>query len=82
MNKYEFICPQSSYYGKETPENIAFNKKLQEFSHKLNYISGFQTAGKIPSRLAYLQVEKLWKELEKTKEKLDSAKKLNYKNNL
>ncbi len=75
MNKHEFLYPQSSYYGKETPENIAFNQKLQEFSHKLNYISGFQTAGKIPPRLAYLQVEELWQELEETKEKLDNRKK-------
>ncbi len=82
MDKHEFIFPHSSYYGKETPENIAFNKTLQEFSHKVNYISGLQTAGKIPARLAYLLVEELWKELKQTKEKLDNAKKLNYKDNL
>ncbi|NEQ40852.1 MAG: hypothetical protein F6K40_33390 [Okeania sp. SIO3I5] len=74
MNKHKFIFPQSSYYGKGTPENTAFNEKLQEFSHKLNYISAFQTAGKIPARLAYIQVEELWQELKQTKEKLDSAK--------
>ncbi len=75
MNQHEFLFPQSSYYGKATPENIAFNQKLQEFSHKVNYISGFQTAGKIPARLAYLLVEELWKELQQTKEKLDNGKK-------
>ena len=75
MNQHEFIFPQSSYYGKGTPENIAFNGKLQEFSHKVNYISGLQTAGKIPARLAYLQVQELWQELKQTKQKLDSAKK-------
>ena len=47
MNQYNFLYPQSSYYGKVTPKNIAFNGKLQEFSHKVNYISGLQTAGKI-----------------------------------
>ncbi len=75
MNKHEFLCPKSSYYGKKTPENIAFHEKLQEFSHKINYISGFQTAGKISARLAYLRVEELWKELKQTKQQLDSQKK-------
>ena len=69
MNQYNFLYPQSSYYGKVTPKNIAFNGKLQEFSHKVNYISGLQTAGKISAILAYLKVEELWQDLEKIKQK-------------
>lgn len=75
MNKSEFLYPRSRYYGKATPENVAFDAKLQEFSHKINYISGLQTAGKISAKLAYLQVQELWQQLEDTKKELDRAKK-------
>jgi isocitrate lyase len=74
MNKYDFIYQKSSYYGKATPENIEFNKKLQEYSQKLIYLSGFQTAGKISATSAYKQAEKLWQELEQTKKQLDCTK--------
>ncbi|MCL2932418.1 MAG: hypothetical protein MGG11_09145 [Trichodesmium sp. MAG_R03] len=69
MNQHDFLYPQSSYYGKKTPKNIAFNGKLQEFSHKVNYIIALQTAGKISAIFAYLQVEELWQDLEKIKQK-------------
>ena len=55
--------------GKSHPKNIAFNEKLQKFSHKLNYIIGLQTAAKISTILAYLQVQELWEELEQVKQK-------------
>ncbi|MDE5105883.1 MAG: hypothetical protein O4808_01995, partial [Trichodesmium sp. St17_bin3_1_1] len=55
--------------GKSHPEDIAFNEKLQKFSHQLNYIIGLQTAGKISAILAYLQVQELWEELEQVKQK-------------
>lgn len=67
MKKGEFLYPQSRYYGKATPENINFNAKLQEFSHKINYISGLQTSGKISTQSAYLQIQELWEQLEKIK---------------
>lgn len=74
MNKSEFLYPRSRYYGKGTPENIAFDAKLQDFSQQVNYISNLQTAGKISSKLAYLKVEELWEQLENTKKQLDAAK--------
>ncbi|MGK7918740.1 MAG: hypothetical protein AB4080_01860 [Trichodesmium sp.] len=74
MKKSDFIYPKSSYYGKGTPENIEFNKKLQDYSQKLSYISAFQTAGKISAIAAYKQAEKLWQELEQTKKQLDCKK--------
>ncbi|WP_353735983.1 MULTISPECIES: hypothetical protein [unclassified Okeania] len=67
MKKDEFLYPQSPYYGQATPANINFNAKLQEFSHKINYISGLQTSGKISTTSAYLQIQELWEQLEKIK---------------
>ncbi|MDJ0557329.1 MAG: hypothetical protein QNJ68_23350 [Microcoleaceae cyanobacterium MO_207.B10] len=74
MKKSDFLYPKSRYYGKATPENIAFDAKLQEFSQQVNYISNLQTAGKISPRTAYLKVEALWQKLEKSKENLDIYK--------
>ncbi|NEQ77320.1 MAG: hypothetical protein F6K24_06000 [Okeania sp. SIO2D1] len=67
MKKGEFLYPQSRYYGQATPANINFNAKLQEFSHKISYISALQTSGKISISSAYLQIQELWEQLEKIK---------------
>lgn len=67
MKKGEFLYTQSRYYGQATPANINFNRKLQEFSHKINYISALQTSGKISPTSAYLQIQELWEQLEKIK---------------
>ncbi|NEP83222.1 MAG: hypothetical protein F6K39_36840 [Okeania sp. SIO3B3] len=67
MKKSEFLYPQSRYYGQGTPANINFNAKLQEFSHKISYISALQTSGKISATSAYLQIQELWEKLETIK---------------
>jgi hypothetical protein len=62
-----FIYAQSRYRGKFTPENLAFNANLQEFSQKLSYISALHTGGKLSSETAYKQVASLWQKLEQSK---------------
>lgn len=74
MHKSEFLYPRSRYYGQATPENIAFDAKLQEFSQQINYISNLQTAGKISSTVAYLKVEELWEQLEEMRKQLNIVK--------
>ncbi len=66
---------RTRYYDQPIPENITFDQKLQEFSHKISYISGLQTAGKISAKLAYLQVQELWQQLEKAKKQFDNSQK-------
>ena len=67
---YNFFYPQYHYRGKVKPENMVFNANLQEFSHKVNYISNLQTGGKITSLQAYCQIKALWKRLSQSKQGL------------
>lgn len=61
--KDQFLYPYSSYRGKLTPENLAFNANLQEFANKVSYICNLETNGKISSIEAYQQIKKLWSQL-------------------
>jgi hypothetical protein len=69
-SKNNFLYPQSRYYGMFTPEKLAFNANLQEFSHKISYISALQTGGKLSPEQAYEQVKNLWKQLKQSKKEL------------
>jgi hypothetical protein len=67
VSKDSFLYPRSRYYGPFTPEELAFNANLQEFSQRVSYISALQTGGKISSEQAYEQVKCLWKQLKLSK---------------
>jgi hypothetical protein len=68
--KSDFLYPRSRYYGKFTPENLAFDANLQEFTQKVNFICGLETGGKISPEEAYQEIKSLWKDLKKTKKQL------------
>jgi hypothetical protein len=70
MNKLSFLNPQSRYWGRFTPEDLAFNANLQEFAQKISYISALQTGGKVSSEQAYQDIKSLWKQLKKSKKEL------------
>jgi hypothetical protein len=70
INKLSFLYPQSRYWGRFTPEELAFNANLQEFAQKISYISALQTGGKISSEQAYKDIKSLWKQLKKSKKEL------------
>ncbi|MEQ8752794.1 MAG: hypothetical protein RID09_04640 [Coleofasciculus sp. G1-WW12-02] len=70
ISKQNFLYPRGRYYGKFTPEYLAFNANLQEFAQKVSYVSALETGGKISSEQAYQQVRSLWKQLKHTKESL------------
>jgi hypothetical protein len=72
--KYNFLYPRSSYRGQVQPENLVFNSNLQEFAHKVSYISNLQTAGKIPPEQAYKKIKRLWKELKYSQKELGIEK--------
>ncbi len=69
-NTTKFLFPQSRYYGTFTPENLAFNANLQEFSHRVSIICALETGGKISPQDAYLQIAELWQQIEKSKQNL------------
>ncbi len=70
MKTCDFLYPHSRYFGHFTPENLAFNANLQDFSQKVNYICCLQTGGKIAPEVAYLEIRALWQELKQAKQQL------------
>ncbi len=73
-DKDQFINPQSRYYGKFTPTNLAFNANLQEFAQRVSYICALETGGKMSPEEAYQNVKKAWKELKSSKKGLGIGK--------
>lgn len=69
-DKDNFLHPRSRYRGKFTPENLAFNANLQEFTQRVGYICGLETGGKISPEQAYKEIKALWKQLKKSKQEL------------
>ncbi len=70
MDKSQFLYSQIRYRGQANPENLIFNSKLQEFAIRVNYICNLETNGKISAKAAYEEIESLWKQLEKSRNKL------------
>jgi len=69
--KDEFLYPKTRYRGEFSPQNMMFNSNLQEFAHKVNYICGLETNGKLSSEVAYQRIKQLWKELKESKKNLN-----------
>ena len=70
LSQSNFLYPQNRYYGAVKPENLVFNANLQEFSHRVNYISSLASNGKISLLQAFDDIERLWQQLETSKEQL------------
>ena len=66
----EMLHPRSRYHGQFSPENLAFNANLQEFSQRIGYICALETGGKLAPNEAYKEIKKLWKQLKKSKKEL------------
>lgn len=66
-----FLCPRSRYYGEFSPQQLTFNANLQEFAHRIGYISGLQTGGKISPDEAYSRIKVLYKQLKQSKKGLE-----------
>ena len=69
-NKDNFLYSQARYRGDFSPEKLAFNANLQEFTQKIGYICALETNGKISSKEAYDRIKKLWKQLKASKKEL------------
>jgi hypothetical protein len=67
-----FLCPRSRYYGEFSPQQLTFNANLQEFAHRISYISGLQTGGKLSPDEAYSQIKTLYKQLKRSKKGLNA----------
>lgn len=69
-SKNSFLYPRSAYYGRFTPEHLAFNANLQEFAQRVSYISALETGGKLSPEEAYIKIKVLWKQLKQSKKVL------------
>jgi hypothetical protein len=68
--KDDFLNPRSSYWGKTTLPNLAFNANLQEFANRVSYICNLETGGKISPEEAYKEIKDLWRQLKTSKKNL------------
>ena len=64
LDKDRFLNPVSSYRGEFSPENLAFDANLQEFTNRVSIICALETGGKISPQEAYNQIKVLWKKLD------------------
>lgn len=64
------LFPRSRYYGEFSPQNLTFNANLQEFAHRVSYISSLNTGGKLSPEDAYQQIQGLYQQLKRSKQSL------------
>ncbi len=69
-NKDKFFYPTGRYYGEFTPEYLAFNANLQEFTQRVSIICGLEAGGKISPQDAYEEIRALWHQLKASKQNL------------
>ena len=65
-----FLSPLSRYYGKFSPEQLAFNANLQEFAQRVSLLCGLETGGKLSPDETYQQIKVLWQDLTESKKQL------------
>ena len=65
-----FLYARSRYYGEVKPENLVFDANLQEFAQRISIITSLATGGKLSLEEAYTDIEKLWQQLESSKQQL------------
>jgi len=70
IDKERFMNPISRYRGEFSPENIAFDANLQEFTNRISIICALETGGKISPIEAYQQIKNLWTDLDQSKKNL------------
>jgi len=70
IDKDKFLNPRPSYRGEFSPENLAFDANLQEFTNRVSIICALETGGKISPSEAYNQIKNLWTQLDQSKKNL------------
>jgi hypothetical protein len=69
-NSNDFLFPRHPYRGRFSPESLAFNANLQEFSQRIDYIVALQTGNKMAPEEAYKQIKTLWKQLKRSRKEM------------
>lgn len=68
-----FFNPRFPYRGHFTPDNFVFNANLQEFAHRVGYISALETGGHLTPEDAYQQLRSHWQQLRESAQNLGIA---------
>ncbi len=69
-DKDRFLNPISNFRGEFSPQKLAFNANLQEFTNRISIICALETGGKISSNEAYQQIKELWNKLDTSRQNL------------
>ena len=69
-DKDRFFNPISNFRGEFSPQNLAFNANMQEFTNRISIICALETGGKISSNEAYQQIKDLWIKLDASRQNL------------
>ena len=69
-DKDRFLNPISNFRGEFSPQNLAFNANLQEFTNRISIICALETGCKISSNEAYRQIKELWIKLDTSRQNL------------
>lgn len=70
QGKEAFLYPLGRYYGKFTPENLAFNANLQEFAQRVSLLCALEAGGKVSPETTYQEIKTLWSQLTRSKQTL------------
>lgn len=70
IKKNQFLYPRSPYRGTFTPQNLAFNANLQEFSQRVSYLCALGSNGKLLPDEVFQQVKQLYKDLKSSSKAL------------
>ncbi|MEL7036613.1 MAG: hypothetical protein AAFO04_13470 [Cyanobacteria bacterium J06592_8] len=70
MEKNNFSHPDNRSRGEGTPENIAFERQLQQFSQQVSMIVGLHTGGKLSSQESYQRIKHFWKQVKAVRKEL------------
>jgi arginine deiminase len=60
---HNFLYPRAPYHGPIQPGHLVFNANLQEFAHRVSYISNLNTNGKLTADEALAHIQYLWETL-------------------
>ena len=69
-DKDKFLNPIPNFRGEFSPQNLAFDANLQEFTNRISIICALETGGKISPKDAYQQIKELWHKLDVSRQNL------------
>lgn len=70
MDSFDCIFVHRPYQGYFSIKNLLFNSNLQEFTQYVSYIANLEKHGKLPTEEAYIKIDALFEQLQRTSQEL------------